>query len=141
MVDKSKTETFAERFDRLRGGMSYQALADGIQRKTGVQITPQALHKWSQGGAADPKNAKATAEFFGVTEAYFMFGTGAESSLSLEEVLGALPAEERERTVDFIRYQLERASTETSLFAEDPARLGTYLKFIDRLVTKRKEEK
>lgn len=141
MVDKPKTETFAERFEQIRGGMSFQALSDGIERKTGAKITPQALHKWSQGGAADPKNVKAVADFFGVSEAWLTFGAGPQSSISLEEIIGALPQQEREHTVDFIRYQIERSATTTELFAQDPAKLGEYLKFIDRLVTSRKGKK
>lgn len=138
MVDKNKEDTFADRFERLRGGMSYQALSDGIARKTGVRISPQALHKWSHGGNIDQDNVKLVAEFFGVNEAWLIYGTGAESKLSLDEVVNALPPAEAEKTVDFIKYQLERAATETQLFAEDPARLTDYLKFIDRLITSRK---
>jgi Tfp pilus assembly protein PilV len=138
MVDKSREETFADRFERLRGGMSYEALSEAIHRKTGVQISAQALHKWSKGGKADAANLKAVADFFGVNEAWLSYGTGRDSQLSLDEVINALPPTEAEKTVDFIKYQLERAATETQLFAEDPARLTAYLKFIDRLMISRK---
>ena len=33
-----KTQTFAERFEQLRAGMAYQALAEAIFRKTGKKI-------------------------------------------------------------------------------------------------------
>lgn len=141
MVDKNKTETFPDRFERLRGGMSYQALSDGIYRKTGMRISPQAMHKWSRGGGIDQDTAKLVAEFFGVHEAWLLFGTGPESILSLEHVLDALPDPAHERTVDFIKYQIERNATETELFVKEPAKLTEYLKFIDRLITARKEKK
>lgn len=138
MVDKNKTQTFADRFEQLRGGMSYQALSDGIHRKTGVRISPQALNKWTHGGNIDPDNVKAVCEFFGVNEAWLVFGTGPESKLSLDEVVNALPDPEAAKTFDFIKYQIERSATETELFANDPARLTDYLKFIDRLISNRK---
>jgi len=56
MVDKNKTETFADRFERLRGGMSYGALSEGILRKTGVQISPQALHNGRRAGMPIPRS-------------------------------------------------------------------------------------
>lgn len=141
MVDKNKTESFAARFERLRGGMSYEALSEAIKRKTGVQISAQAMHKWSRGGNIDQKNIKPVCEFFGVEESWLMYGTGQESKLSLDELVNALPEAEREKTVDFIRYQVERSATETHLFAEDPARLTEYLKFIDRLIQNRRTKK
>lgn len=137
VVDKDKTKTFAERFEQLRGGMSYEALAAGIARKTGVRISPQALHKWSKGGAADPKNIKATADFFGVNEAWLAYGTGPETAMQLEDVIDALPESKRQQSLDFIRYQLTQGANE--LFAE-PARVTEYLKFIDRLIQSRKEK-
>lgn len=118
--------------------MSYQALSDAIQRKTGVRISPQALHKWTHGGKIDPDNVKPVAEFFGVQEAWLVYGTGPESTVSLDEVVKALPDAEAEKTVDFIKYQLERAATETQLFATEPERLTVYLKFIDKLIVNRR---
>lgn len=140
MVDRKTVEPFGDRFERLRGGMSYQALSEGIKRKTGVSITAQALNKWSHGGNVDPENLRAAAQFFGVNEAWLMYGTGPESNLSLNDVVNALPAQEAAKTLDFIKYQIERSATETALFAEDPAKLAEYLKMIDRLITDRRSK-
>lgn len=138
MVDKHKEETFADRFERLRGGMSYQALSDGIYRKTGARISAQALNKWTHGGNIDQDNVKPVCEFFAVNEAWLIYGTGPESKLSLEEIVNTLPPESAVRAFDFVKYQIERSATETELFAKEPERLGDYLKFIDRLINARK---
>lgn len=141
MVDKNKTDTMAERFEHLRGGMSYEALSDAIYRKTGVRISAQAMHKWSKGGNIDPKNVPAVCEFFGVNDAWFVYGSGPESKLSLEEVVNALPDPAREKTMDFIRYQIERSATETEIFAKEPERITAYLKYIDQVIRAPKEKK
>ena len=132
-----KTETFAVRFDRLRGGMSYQALSEAIERKTGVRITPQAMHKWSQGGDIAKENLKIVAEFFGVTEAHLLYGVGPETGTSLEDAVNALPAQARQEVLDFIRYKIERA--DTRLFTGE--QVATYLTMIDRLVVDRTTKK
>jgi hypothetical protein len=139
MVDRDKTETIAERFEKLRAGMSYQALSDAIFRKTGVRISPQAMHKWSKGGNIDPDNVKPVCEFFGVTEAWLVYGAGRESTLTIDGLVSSLPDEPYQRTLDFIRYQLTTSGS--NLFAGEPEKLGDYLKFIDRLINGRKDKK
>src|SRR3954469_6039917 len=79
MVEKTDVETtegFGKRFEDLRTGMSYQALADAIQRKTGIRISAQAMHKWSKGGGIEPKQVQLLAEFWGVSAAWLPRGGG-----------------------------------------------------------------
>lgn len=121
-------ETFAERFEQLRAGMAYQALSEAIFRKTGRKISAQALHKWAKGGGVDPENVKATAEFFGVDEAWLMYGTGDRDAISLQQVVDALPADDRQQVLDFVEYKF--AKTER-LIASDAA--GDYMKMIAKI--------
>jgi len=122
-----KTGTFADRFERLRGGMAYQALSDAIYRKTGIRISPQGMHKWSKGGAITPENLRVLSEFFGVREGWLLFGEGPEQAeSSLNELVGALPDDSAQQVLDFIRYKIERAD---SLVASE--RLSHYLAMID----------
>lgn len=121
-----KVETFGERFDRLRGGMSYQALSDAIYRKTGLRVSAQGMHKWSKGGGIEQDKLKLLAEFFGVTEAWLMYGES--PAPTLDEAVGALPDESRQEVLDFIRYKFTRAE---GLLASDVA--GDYHAMIDRI--------
>lgn len=121
-----KVETFGERFDKLRGGMSYQALSDAIYRKTQLRVSPQAMHKWSKGGGIEQDKLKLLAEFFGVTEAWLMYGESPPPTL--DEAVGALPDESRQEVLDFIRYKYSRAE---GLVASDIA--GDYHAMIDRI--------
>lgn len=134
MVEK-QAETFAVRFERLRGGMSLQALSEAIERKAGVQISAQAMHKWTQGGNISPENAKVIAEFFGVTEPYLIYGAGPMSATSLEQAIRSLPAESGQQTLDFVKYQLDRSR---ELFTND--HFSEYMAMIDRLISDMKSK-
>lgn len=121
-----KVETFAERFDKLRGGMSYQALSDAIYRKTDLRVSAQGMHKWSKGGGIEQDKLKLLAEFFGVSEAWLMYGES--PAPTLDEAVGALPDVSRQEVLDFIRYKYSRAE---GLIASDIA--GDYHAMIDRI--------
>jgi hypothetical protein len=128
MVDR--IETVAERFEHLRGNMSYQDLSDAIFEKIGIRITPQAMHKWAHGGNIAPENVEVVCQFFNIPQGWFLFG-GSRIAFSLEDVVNALPAESRREVLNFVRYNIERHSTE--LRAKDPGKAPDYLKYIDRL--------
>lgn len=106
-----KIETFAERFERLRGNTSYEALATGIELKTKVRISPQALHKWVKGGGVAVENIRAVANYFGVSPGWLLFGEGAgpDATEHLESALQDLPQESQQQVLDFITYKIERA--------------------------------
>jgi hypothetical protein len=121
-----KVETFGERFEKLRGGMSFQALSDAIYRKTGIRISAQGIHKWSKGGGIEQDKLKLLAEFFGVTEAWLTYGEA--PAPTLDEAVGKLPDESRQEVLDFIRYKFSRAE---GLIASDVA--SDYHVMIDRI--------
>jgi len=123
-----KTQTFAERFEQLRAGMAYQALAEAIFRKTGKKISAQALNKWSKGGGVGLENVTAAAEFFGVDEAWLMYGTGDPAAPSLQQVVDALPADDSQQVLDFVEYKIAKAE---GLIASDSA--GDYMKMIAKI--------
>lgn len=115
--------TFAARFEQLRGGMSYQTLSDAVHRKSGIRISPQAMHLWSKGGEISEENLAVLAEFFGVSKAWLRYGEG-----DLEDALVQLPEESRQQVFDFIRYKIERADTQIASQS-----LPDYLAMIDRI--------
>lgn len=127
MVEKTQN-TFADRFEQLRAGMAYQALSEAIFRKTGRKISAQALHKWGKGGGVEIENVKAAAEFFGVDEAWLMYGTGDRDAASLQRIVDALPADERQQVLDFVEYKFAKTD---GLLASDIA--GDYMKMIDKI--------
>ena len=131
MVDIAR-ETFATRFEKLRGGMSYQALSDAIYRKTRQRVSAQAMHKWTRGGGIGPDKLKLLAEFFDVSEVWLMYGDPKVSSL--DEAVGALPDASRQEVFDFIEYKFARAE---NMIAGDSA--GEYLAMIDRIRRDMKE--
>lgn len=108
--------------------MAYQALSEAIFRKTGKKISAQALHKWSRGGGVELENVKAAAEFFGVDEAWLMYGTGDRDAPSLQRAVDALPADDRQQVLDFLEYKIVRAE---GLIASDNA--GDYMKMIAKI--------
>ena len=128
VVEKKKVETFADRFERLRAGMSYQALSEAIHRKTSVQITAQAMHQWvAKGWLPSETNMRAIAEFFGVREAWLRYGEGQETErASLEDAIAELP--DGQQVIDFIEYKIGRAE---GMIASD--KFASYMAMIDRL--------
>lgn len=123
-----KVQTFAERFEQLRGGMAYQALSDAVHRKTGIRISAQGMHKWAKGGGIDPESLKPIADFFGVSESWLMYGTGPEAGPSLQEAVGALSESDQQQVLDFIEYKIVKTE---GLIASD--RTGGYMKMIARI--------
>ena len=119
-----KTETFSDRFEQLRAGMSYQALSDAISRKSGIRISAQAMHKWSKGGGIEQDKLKLVAEFFGVNEAWLMYGSGP----LLQQAVGALSENDQQQVLDFIEYKIARTE---ALVAND--RSVDYMKMISRI--------
>lgn len=98
---------FASRFEKLRAGMSYQALSDAIKRKHGKLISPQAMHKWTHGGRIDLDNLKLVADFFGVNDTWLLFGTGPETrGASLEDAVRDLGPTDGQSVLDFFRYKI-----------------------------------
>jgi len=128
-----KVETFASRFERLRGDRSYQALSHAIFAKTEIRITPQAMHKWvATDGGITPENLKIVAGFFGVTRGWLLFGEGPgpDQKPDLTELLRALPENHPQQIIDFIEYKFERAE---NLIASD--RLSDYMKMLESIRT------
>jgi hypothetical protein len=116
-TDAETTEGFGKRFEELRAGMSYQALSDAIQRKTGIRISAQAMHKWSKGGGIDPKQVQLLAKFWGVSAAWLAYGVGSPTAApTLDDAVKALPEDAQLQVLDYIRYKIERAS---ALMAEE----------------------
>jgi hypothetical protein len=68
-----KNQTFADRFLQLKGDESFQSLADKLA-KTGVRVSPQALHKYANGGEISHKMLLDVARFFDVSPAWLYFG-------------------------------------------------------------------
>lgn len=100
---------FAQRFEALRGGMSYQALSEAIERKTGKRISAQGMHKWSAGGKIAPKNAEVIAHFFGVSAIWLLYGIGPKSSGTIDEAIQELPDEAQQQVLDFIEYKFVKS--------------------------------
>lgn len=103
-------DSFAARFEALRGARSYQELSDAIADAHDIRISPQAMHKWVHGGGITPENAKVVALFFGVTPGWLLFGEGAESVPSVEDAVLELPGDQPQQTIDFLEYQLRRSA-------------------------------
>lgn len=123
-----KTETFADRFEQLRGERSYEALSDDIAKKTRVRISAQAMHKWAtKNGGITLENARAIASYFDVSPAWLLFGDGPGPRYHLTEAIQDLPEEAQQQVFDFIGYKFERAE---GLIASD--KLSNYLKMIQR---------
>lgn len=128
MVENDNTEdTFAARFDALRGDRSYQDISDGIEKRFGVRITPQAMNKWVKGGGIKPDNARVLADFFDVTPGWLLFGESpAKRQLDVKDAVLELPGDQSQQTIDFIEYQLHRAAP---MIARD--KMAKYMTMID----------
>lgn len=120
--------SFAQRFKQLRGRASYQGLSDAIFEKTGIRITPQAMHKWNEGGQINRTNARILADFFGTNEAWLLYGVGPERSVIIEDLIRELDPASARQVLDYIRYHLERHSKQ--LTAD---KMQTYLDLIRRI--------
>jgi len=136
MIDNK--ETLAQRLDSLRAGMTYAALAEAIERKTGLLITAQTVHNWCSGKTDITEDKlKVVAEFFGVSASWLRYGEGSMTERNaLETAITALPEDDRQQVLDFVRYKIERADT---LFASEKA--SSYLAMIDRLVEDMKKRR
>ncbi len=131
-------DTLATRLDRLRGGMTYAALAEAIQAKTGLQITSQTLHNWCTGKTDITEDKlRIVADFFGVSKAWLRYGEGPMTERgALESAIEDLPDGDRQQVFDFVRYKIERA--EGLIIGE---RGASYLTMIDRLVEDMKKRR
>ena len=120
---------FGERFERLRGKMSYQDLSNAIFLKTGVRITAQAMNKWvKQGGGITPDNARIISQFFNVKPGWLIFGEGAGPGEHIDDLIRDLPETDNYQTLDFIEYKVERATQ--FMTAE---KLARYMNMIDKI--------
>lgn len=128
------TLTFASRFQQLKGRASFQALSDAVYRATGIRITAQAMHKWTEGGNINRANARVLADFFGVTEAWLLYGVGREHEVLLEDALRDLERGAARQVLDYIRYHLERHSRQ--LTAD---KMQTYIGLLERLQSELEE--
>jgi transcriptional regulator with XRE-family HTH domain len=133
MVDDVK-ETFATRFLRLKEatGLSYERLSDAVFDATGVRISGQAMHKWAQGGNIEESQLETLAAYFKRTPAWFRYGIGPEISeeqIELSRAITELPEQSRQQTLDFLKYQIERAQP---LFSKQQT--SHYLKMIDSII-------
>ena len=80
MAKGSKRESFADRLLVLKGDMSYQALAENLN-KGGFNISAQALHKWIHGGGISAENLGQLAAYFGVPASELFFGEAPPTKL------------------------------------------------------------
>lgn len=126
MVEESGT--FAERFEKLRGALSYGRLSELIEERTGHRISGQAMHKWVKAdGGITLENARVIAEFFGVTPAWLLFGEGpGPQHPDLADIIRGLPDDNPQQVLDFISYKIERAE---GVIATD--KMADYMKMIE----------
>jgi hypothetical protein len=109
---KRKRGSFAARFELLRGSRSLAELSADILLKTGKKITPQAMHKWLQGGGVAKKHLELLASYFGVTEAWLAYGEERAyndvATLTLEGIVTALPEGAALALVELLRVFVEQ---------------------------------
>lgn len=132
------TTTFAQRFQELRAGRTYAALADDLKKSAGIEVTAQTLHNWASGKTdITEDNLAALAAYYRVRPSWLRYGEGPrEPEPRLEDVLSGLPDEERQQVFDFVRYKIERAD---AVIAKE--RMASYLTMIDRIRADMKNKK
>lgn len=126
-----KIDTFAARFEKLKGPLSYQELSDAIFKKMAVRISPQAMHKWvKEDGGISIDNAKIVAAYFGKRPGWLLFGEGEEQAAgpNVNNLIVDLPEDSGQMTLDLLEFQLERGK---GLIASD--QVAGYFKMIDSL--------
>ena len=78
------SETFADRLLKLKGDESFVDLSARMA-KAGINISPQACHKWSTGGGITQENLEAIARFFDVSPSMLFFGEDANRAGDVTE--------------------------------------------------------
>lgn len=100
-------------------------------------VTPKAARKWLEGvGYPDLDMAVRIAQEAGVHVNWLLQGAGPkhvdrarnDTAERIGDIVESLPADERQQTLDFIRYKLERSG---QWYAADT--VGRYLAFIDKI--------
>jgi hypothetical protein len=66
-------KAFAKRFLALKGEDSFVTLAKKMKRR-GIDISPAALYKWTDGGGINSDTLMQVADYFGVSAAELFFG-------------------------------------------------------------------
>jgi transcriptional regulator with XRE-family HTH domain len=107
-------------------------------RQTGLaklfKLTPNAVRKWLLGeGLPEMEVAIAIAKWGGVNFDWLMTGRGVKHGVNVDtkaivlgEAIQELPEDERQQTIDFVRYKIERSTA--ALSAE---KIGRYMVMLD----------
>ena len=106
--------------------------AGAVSRKLaveGVSVSYQAVHKWLNGGGITDEMLEALARAYRVSPAWLKYGEGRKRE-PLQEVFEALPDDNRQQVLDFIRYQVTMS---TPLAAREQT--ARYLAMIDKIRT------
>lgn len=128
----SSTATLADRIrETIDGDNPYE-----VSRKLaeqGVMITPQAIYSWLDGSGVKEENLAALARTYRVSESWLRYGEGSKKLLSESDqaavnLIGELPPEIAQQSLDFIEYQIHRS---TAVIAGE--KLAHYMTWIDRI--------
>lgn len=101
---------------------------------------PSAYTQWINGTTKsyDAEKMLLVAEYLGVRVPWLLFGTGPMADGEIEraaaELVQGAPADVVNESLNFMSYHLSRS------IADDPAKLGRYLKMIDDIIQSRKRE-
>lgn len=132
-------DSFAARFEQLRGETSYQKLSDAVAAQTGVRISAQAMHKWvQQDGGITLENAKVIAEYFKVSPGWLLFGEGEGRPPTIDSAIRELPAANKQQSIDYLEYQLKSAAP--FMAAEKLAHYMTMIEGFKRDIARRRRE-
>lgn len=128
------TNSMSQRITEIIGSDSLRAVARKLALH-GVEVSPQAVQKWKNGGDITIENIEALAAAYHSTPAYIRYGTGPAHPLSDKQAAAAelVEAEEIQEIVqegcDFIRYKVENSA----LTSKDPKAMAKYFKLLDIL--------
>jgi hypothetical protein len=101
----------------------------------GCIVSPQAIHKWRQGGTIAEENLQALCLAYNVSPAWLRYGVGPKSPADPEgsprdaaaELIESLPPDAKQETLDFIEWKIQRSPL------VDREQFGRYLRMIDKI--------
>lgn len=131
---QAQKSSFGERVDHALTVRGLQRV--DLARYCGM--SPSAVTQWISGQTKsyDAMRIAKAAEFLRVRYEWLLRGDGPMDASDVAETAGQLfdelPAEAAQITFDFLELQLKRS------LAADPAKLGAYLKMIDRIRSAKK---
>lgn len=128
-----RSETFGERFRRLREGrrLTLRKLSEELNVATGRRITAQAMSKWEKGGDIHEQHLEAVARYFGRSASWFRYGIDLpgptdEADITILRVLKRAPITTKRELLDYLRFRIENNNT-VPLAAEERARYAAEL--------------